>query len=163
MADTALTVLARVVRESGLVAEGSRGIALVSGGADSAATAAGLAGKLGAGQVVGLHLNYGLRPDSDRDQRTCEELCEELGIELKVERPELGGGNVQAEARRARYTAAERLRLARGLDWIATGHTRTDLAETVLYPPGHFARPPRAAGAPRATRGDRAADPLARP
>jgi tRNA(Ile)-lysidine synthase len=128
MADTALTVLARVVRESGLVAEGSRGIALVSGGADSAATAAGLAGMLGAGQVVGLHLNYGLRPDSDRDQRTCEELCAELGIELEVERPELGGGNVQAEARRARYAAAERLRLARGLDWIATGHTRTDLA-----------------------------------
>ena len=133
MADTALTVLARVVRESGLVAEGSRGIALVSGGADSAATAAGLAGMLGPGQVVGLHLNYGLRPDSDRDQRTCEKLCAELGIELEVERPVLGGGNVQAEARRARYTAAERLRLSRGLDWIATGHTRTDLAETVLY------------------------------
>ncbi len=130
---TALSVLARVVRESGLVAEGSRGIALVSGGADSAAAAAGLAGMLGAGHVAGLHLNYGLRPDSDRDQRTCEELCAALGIELEVERPELGGGNVQAEARRARYAAAERLRLARGLDWVATGHTRTDLAETVLY------------------------------
>src|SRR3954451_19096899 len=134
MADTsALSVLARVVRESSLVPEGSRGLVLVSGGADSAAPAAGLAGVLGAGQVVGLHLNYGLRPDSDRDQRTCEELCAELGIELEVERPDLGGGNVQAEARRARYLAAERLRLARGLDWIATGHTRTDLAETVLY------------------------------
>lgn len=134
MADiNALTVLARVVRESGLVAEGSRGLVLISGGADSAAAAAGLAGELGAGRVLGLHLNYGLRPDSDRDQRTCEELCAELRIELEVERPELGGGNVQAEARRARYTAAERLRLARGLDWIATGHTRTDLAETVLY------------------------------
>jgi tRNA(Ile)-lysidine synthase len=134
MADaTALTVLSRVVRESGLVADGSRGVALVSGGADSAVAAAGLAGALGPGQVVGLHLNYGLRPDSDRDQRTCEELCGMLGIELEVEHPELGGGNVQAEARRARYRAAERLRLARELDWIATGHTRTDLAETVLY------------------------------
>src|SRR3954447_24219944 len=134
MADTsALSVLARVVRESGLVPEGSRGLVLVSGGADSAAAAAGLAGVLGAGQVVGLHLNYGLRPGSDGDQRTCEELCERLGIELEVERLRLGDGNVQAEARRARYAAAERLRLARGLDWIATGHTRTDLAETVLY------------------------------
>ena len=84
-------------------------------------------------QLLALHLNYGLRPDSDRDQKTCEELCERLGIELEVERPELGEGNVQAEARRARYGAAERLRLSRGLDWIATGHTRTDLAETVLY------------------------------
>jgi tRNA(Ile)-lysidine synthase len=131
--DTAQSVLTRVVRESRLVAEGSRGVVLVSGGADSAAAAAGLTGALGASQVVGLHLNYGLRPGSDGDQRTCEELCRKLEIELEVERPELGAGNVQAEARRARYAAAERLRLARGLDWIATGHTRTDLAETVLY------------------------------
>jgi tRNA(Ile)-lysidine synthase len=134
MADaTALTVLARVVRESGLVSESSRGVVLVSGGADSAATAAGLAGALGAEHLLALHLNYALRPGSDDDQRTVEELSRRLGIELVVERPELGDGNVQAEARRARYAAAERLRLARGLDWIATGHTRTDLAETVLY------------------------------
>ena len=134
MADvTALTVLARVVRESGLIAEGSCGVVLISGGADSAAAATGLVEALGPTQVVGLHLNYGLRPDSDRDERTCEDLCGRLGIELEVERPELGSGNVQAEARAARYVAAERLRLARELDWVATGHTKTDLAETVLY------------------------------
>jgi tRNA(Ile)-lysidine synthase len=134
MADaTAPSELTRVVRESGLVPEGSSGVVLVSGGADSAAAAAGLAGMLGGARVVGLHLNYGLRPESDRDQGTCEELCRGLGIELLVERPELGSGNVQAEARRARYAAAERLRLDRGLGWVATGHTRTDLAETVLY------------------------------
>ena len=134
MADaTARTVLARVVRESGLIDEGSTGVVLVSGGADSAAAAIGLVDDLGAENVVALHLNYGLRPGSDADQATCEELCERLGIELAVEHPELAEGNVQAEARRARYTAAERLRLARGLDFVATGHTRTDLAETVLY------------------------------
>ena len=37
-----LEVLGRMVRESRLVAHGSRGVVLVSGGADSAATAAGL-------------------------------------------------------------------------------------------------------------------------
>src|SRR5215210_375990 len=129
----ALSVLARVVRESGLVPEGSRGVALVSGGADSAALAAGLVEGLGPESVTGLHLNYRLRADSDRDEQTCRELCERLGVELEVEWPALGGGNVQAEARDARYSAAERLRRARGLDWIATGHTRTDLAETVIY------------------------------
>jgi tRNA(Ile)-lysidine synthase len=129
----ALSALARAVRESGLVSEGSRGIVLISGGADSAAAAAGLVEALGAGWVVGLHLNYGLREDSDRDEETCRALCERLAIDLEVERPSLGGGNVQAEARDARYAAAERLRRERGLDWIATGHTRTDLAETVLY------------------------------
>jgi tRNA(Ile)-lysidine synthase len=134
MADAAaLSVLARTVRESGLIAAGSGGVVLVSGGADSAAAAAGLVTELGATEVVALHLNYGLRADSDRDERTCEELCARLGVELEVEHPELGRGNVQAEARDARYAAAERLRLARGLKWVATGHTRTDLAETVLY------------------------------
>ena len=134
MADvSAKSMLTQVVRESGLVAEGSRGLVLVSGGADSAAAAAGLVGMLGAGPLIGLHLNYRLRPSSDGDQRTCEQLCAQLGIELEVERPELGAGNVQAEARRVRYAAAERVRLSHELDWVATGHTRTDLAETVLY------------------------------
>jgi tRNA(Ile)-lysidine synthase len=129
----ALSALARAVRESGLVTEGSRGVALTSGGADSAALAAGLVEVVGRDAVAALHLNYGLREDSDRDEETCRELCERLGIELVVERPSLGRGNVQAEARDARYAAAEGLRRARGLDWIAAGHTRTDLAETVLY------------------------------
>src|SRR3954452_4231454 len=132
-AATALSSLARAVRESHLIPEGTRGVVLVSGGADSAATAAGLVEVLGAGAGIALHLNYGLRPDSDRDQETVRELATKLGIELEVERPELGEGNVQAEARDARYLAAERLRQSRGADWIATGHNRTDLAETVLY------------------------------
>ena len=132
-ADQALSALARTVRESGLIAERTRGVVLVSGGADSGATAAALAEVLGADAVTALHLNYRLRPDSDRDEETVRELCTRIGIELEVERPELGEGNVQAEAREARYRVAERLRQARGLDWIATGHTRTDLAETVLY------------------------------
>jgi tRNA(Ile)-lysidine synthase len=132
-AETALSALARAVRESGLIAEGSHGVVLVSGGADSGATAAALVELLGPGAVTALHLNYGLRPDSDRDEATARELSSRLGIELEVERPEIGEGNVQAEAREARYAAADRLRRARGADWIATGHTRTDLAETVLY------------------------------
>jgi tRNA(Ile)-lysidine synthase len=132
-AGQALSALARTVRESGLIAEGTSGIVLVSGGADSTAAAAGLVEALGPSAVIALHLNYRLRPGSDRDEETVRELCGRLGIELEVERPDLGEGNVQAEAREARYRVAERVRQARGLDWIATGHTRSDLAETVLY------------------------------
>ena len=131
--ESAPSQLARCVRESRLIADGSQGLVLTSGGADSAATAAGLVGFLGAAAVTALHLNYALRDDSDRDEQTCRELCERLGIELAVQRPRLGGGNVQAAAREARYAAAEGVRAQRGLDWVATGHTRTDLAETVLY------------------------------
>jgi tRNA(Ile)-lysidine synthase len=126
--------LADAVRESGLVEPGSRGVALCSGGADSAGLLAGLVGVCGPERVVALHLNYGLRPDSGEDQRTCEELCAELGAELVVRQAPLSGeGNVQAEARELRYAAAEGVRSERGLDWIASGHTRTDLAETVIY------------------------------
>ncbi len=126
----ALSALARTVRESGLIAEGTTGVVLVSGGADSAATAAGLVEVLGPGAVVALHLNYRLRPDSDRDEETVRELAARLTVDVEVEHPKLGEGNAQAEAREARYHAAERLRQARGADWIATGHTLTDLAET---------------------------------
>jgi tRNA(Ile)-lysidine synthase len=132
-AEQAISALARVVRDSELIAVPSRGVVLTSGGADSAATAAGLVEVLGPGSVIALHLNYGLRPDSGRDEATAGRLAERLGIELEVEHPQLGEGNVQAEARAARYRAAERVRQARGADWIATGHTRTDLAETMLY------------------------------
>ena len=133
MAERALSTLGRAVRESGLAPPGSRGVALLSGGPDSAATLAGLVDGLGADSVVALHLNYALRPDSDRDEDVCHSLCELLGVELRIERPSLGEGNLQAEAREARYAAAERLRAERGLAWVATGHTRTDLAETLLY------------------------------
>jgi tRNA(Ile)-lysidine synthase len=132
MAGTAES-LAEAIRSSGLIAEDSSGVALCSGGADSAALVAGLAEVRGRDAVLVLHLNYGLRSDSDRDEAACRELCERFGLELLVERPRLGKGNLQAEAREARYAAAEALRRQRGLDWVATGHTRTDLAETVLY------------------------------
>lgn len=131
---TAFDSLADAVRSSRLLDPGSRGLALCSGGADSAALLAGLAGAYGAGAVTALHLNYGLRPDSRRDEAACAALCERLGVELVIERPgPAPAGNTQAWAREARYEAAERLRAARGLDWIAVGHTRGDLAETVLF------------------------------
>jgi tRNA(Ile)-lysidine synthase len=128
-----LAQLADAIGASGLVPKRSSGVALVSGGADSACLAAGLAERVGAGGVVALHLNYRLRDTADRDEEVVRELCERLCVELEVERPELGGGNLQDAARDARYAAAERLRARRGADWVATGHTRTDLAETVLY------------------------------
>ncbi len=134
MDDAARESLARTVADSGLVDPAAPGVALCSGGADSAALAAGLASHCGAGRVVALHLNYGLRDDSGLDEAACARLCELLGVELLVERVRLPAeGNVQARARDARYAAAEALRADRGLDWIATGHTRTDLAETIIY------------------------------
>ena len=157
MSEEATERLAQVVRESGLVEPGSRGVALLSGGPDSACLAAGLAAYLGGDRVTGLHVNYSLRPDSHHDQGRMAELCERLGIhyqigvvDLDAEVSKLSAANIQAEARRFRYEMAEEARASLAAAWIATGHTRTDLAETVVYrlaaSPGHRAllgMPPR--------------------
>jgi len=129
----ALAELAAAMTGGGLVERGSSAIVLISGGPDSACAAAGLARALGPGEVHALHLNYGLREGAAGDERTCRELCAKLRIDLHVERPRLPEGNVQAAARDARYAAAEKLRARAGASVIVTGHTRTDLAETVLY------------------------------
>lgn len=125
--------LTEAIRASGLIPAGSRGVVMVSGGADSACLVAGLAALLGPDQIDALHLNYRLRPDSDEDEAICRDLCGRLLVSLRVERPTLPAGNVQAAAREARYAAAERLRAQSGAAWIATGHNRTDLAETMIY------------------------------
>jgi tRNA(Ile)-lysidine synthase len=129
----AIEALADAVEAGGLITPRSSGVVLVSGGPDSACAAAALVALCGPESVAGVHLNYGLRPDSDADERTARTLCAQLRIDLHVERPVLGRGNVQARARDARYAAAERLRRKLGWDWVATGHTRSDVAETFLY------------------------------
>jgi tRNA(Ile)-lysidine synthase len=131
--DDALGALAEVVRRSGLIDPISAGVVLVSGGADSACAAAGLARAIGPASVHALHVNYGLRQSADGDERVCRDLCSRLRIDLHIERPKGLAGNLQAAARQTRYAAAEQLRARTGGDWVATGHTRTDLAETVLY------------------------------
>jgi tRNA(Ile)-lysidine synthase len=135
MASTAeaLEALSEAVRASGLIEPGCSVVVMTSGGPDSACAAAGVAEVVGAGDTHALHLNYSLRETADRDERVCRQLCAKLRIDLHVERPTLAGGNLQAAAREARYVAAERLRRRTHSDFIVTGHTRTDLAETVLY------------------------------
>lgn len=129
----ALEELSAAVGRSGLIDPGSRGIALLSGGPDSVAMLAGLCGFLTAGPPLALHVNYGLRREADDDQAVAGEVCDRLGVELVVRRAAKPEGNVQAWARQLRYAVADELRAEHGFDWIAAGHTRTDVAETVIY------------------------------
>ncbi len=132
----ALEKLRESVEASDLVDAASDGVVMVSGGADSACAAAGLAQVVGPEKLHALHVNYGLRPEADADEQTARRLCAALRMDLHVERvgrEQLGPGNLQAAARAARYMAAERLRVRFGVSWIATGHTRSDVAETVVY------------------------------
>ncbi|HZN87695.1 MAG TPA: tRNA lysidine(34) synthetase TilS [Thermoleophilaceae bacterium] len=115
-------------RESGLIAADAPLLVMVSGGGDSVCLLD-VALRLGA-RASALHVNYELREGSGEDERFVRELCDALGMPLRVERVELGeGGNLQERARDARYALAERLAEA---DYAA-GHTASDQAETVLY------------------------------
>ena len=116
-------------RDSGLVRPGEPLLVMASGGGDSVALLD-VAVRLGADVSV-LHVNYGLRDDSDADERLVRGLCADLGVPVTVERVEVEGehGNLQERARDVRYALAEQL--ARG-DYAAA-HTASDQAETVLY------------------------------
>lgn len=117
-------------RASGLIHTGEPLVVLLSGGADSVCLLD-CATRLGA-DVSALHVNYGLRPGADADEQFCKVLCDRMGVPLTVEHVTLGEGNLQAEAREARYALAERLAVERGGDYAAA-HTASDQAETVLY------------------------------
>jgi len=118
------------VRDSGLIRAGEPLLVMLSGGADSVCLLD-CAVTLGA-RVSALHVNYGLREESDADAQHCRRLCEALGVPLTVERVSLPeGGNLQAEARDRRYALAER-HAPPGSDYAAA-HTASDQAETVLY------------------------------
>ena len=130
------------VREGGLFARDRPLLVMVSGGRDSTCLLDVAVALLGAQSVYVLHVNYGLRPEAQAEEERCRELCEELGVELEVVRPDgaegrgaengEGAGNLQAWARELRYGAAERLAGRRDA-LIATGHTASDQVETVLY------------------------------
>ncbi len=122
------------VREEGLLPVGAPVVVLLSGGRDSICLLDLLVRLLDPESVTALHVNYGLRDDSDEDEAHCVRLCGQLGVALKIERPRRpeGPGNLQAWARDVRYAAAARLALpVEAL--VATGHTADDQVETILY------------------------------
>lgn len=122
------------VREGGLLPAGTPLVVLLSGGRDSVCLLDLATRLLGPEAVTALHVNYGLRDDSDGDEAHCVALCERLGVRPAVERPKRpeGPGNLQAWARDTRYAAAAALALAADA-LIATGHTADDQVETILY------------------------------
>jgi tRNA(Ile)-lysidine synthase len=122
------------VRTEGLLSQGEEVVVMLSGGRDSVCLLDVAVALCGAEHVHALHVNYGLRLQAEQDEAHCRRLCERLGVGLRVvsaegEQPQ---GNLHAWARELRYDAAHAL--ARPLRArIATGHTATDQAETILY------------------------------
>ena len=105
-----------------------------SGGADSVALAAAVAGSPDLRAALG-HVDHGLRPESAGEADQVRALARALGVPCFVERveglriPALG---LEAAAREARYAALARLAALAGASVVATAHTRRDQAETLL-------------------------------
>ncbi len=110
----------------------------LSGGADSVALLhclLSLKGELGV-KIYALHLNHLLRgEESNRDEAFVKGLCEKLGVELTVQRTDImkeskvSGESIELAARRVRYAFFEKARHGA----VATAHTASDSAETVLF------------------------------
>ena len=121
------------VLATGLLPAGAPVVVLLSGGRDSVCLLDVATRLAGAQAVTALHVDYGLRTESAGDATHCRALCTRLGVALDVHvarRPE-GAGNLQAWARDVRLGTGARLAVARGAR-LATGHTASDQAETVL-------------------------------
>jgi tRNA(Ile)-lysidine synthase len=116
--------------------------AAVSGGADSVFLLHFLAERGLAAAV--LHVNHKLRgAESDRDEQFVRELAASLKLAVFVIEAPVESGNIEQQARAARY-AFFKSQIEAGLcDSVATGHTKDDQAETVL---GRFLRGAGTAG-----------------
>ena len=120
-------------RRHGLLPPSAGVLALVSGGADSTCLM-NLLPAIHEGPVHVLTIDHGFRPEAAAEAAAVAEAARSLGLPVHVESLGLARGSGAMErARDARLAAAERVRMREGLDLIATGHTRTDHVETVLF------------------------------
>jgi tRNA(Ile)-lysidine synthase len=109
---------------------GKLGLA-VSGGPDSMAMLL-LAEAAIPGQFEVATVDHGLRPEAADECAMVARVCGELGIACTVLRTKVGRGNLQKQARIARYAVLEDWAVERGLRAIATAHHSDDQAETLL-------------------------------
>lgn len=103
----------------------------VSGGPDSTALLL-LAAAALPDRVEAATVDHGLRPESAREAADVAALCQRMGVPHVVIRVEVAPGNLQAEARAARYAAMAGWIEERKLAALATAHHADDQAETLL-------------------------------
>lgn len=77
-------------------------------------------------------VDHRLRPEGAAEARAVAGLCEALGVPHRTLRATVAPGNLQAEARAARYAALARWLAERRLEGLATAHHAQDQAETLL-------------------------------
>ena len=141
-------------RRLGLPGEGVLVLA-VSGGGDSVAMLLAFAElkrrKKLKHELVAAHFDHGLRGEESRaDAKFVERLADELAIDRIVEKGKVARrGNLEQNARLARYEFLQRAARQKNAFGVATAHTVNDQAETLLMnlirgagPDGLAAMPP---------------------
>ncbi len=130
------------MEKHGMVREGDRIIAGVSGGADSVCLFLILqeyCKKKGAELIV-VHMNHGIRKEASADEKYVEKMCKEAGVTCHIFREDIPayakekGIGTEEAGRMARYAAFEKIREPFGdRGKIAVAHNRNDQAETTLF------------------------------
>jgi len=110
--------------------EGTLGLA-VSGGPDSLALLL-LAHAALPGQVAAATVDHGLRSANADEAAMVAALCQRLGVPHAALPVTLAEGNIQAEARAARYAALAAWMGQQEIVALATAHHADDQAETLL-------------------------------
>lgn len=77
-------------------------------------------------------MDHGLRPESAAEAADVAAICSILDVPHETLAIKVEAGNVQAEARAARYVALAEWMERRGLPALLTGHHADDQAETLL-------------------------------
>ncbi len=135
-----LAKVREALRKYAMVSAGEKVLVAVSGGADSLALLYALywLRKEFAFELAMAHLDHGIRQDTAEDLKVVQAAAEDLGLPLVYERVDAPGYarkhklNLEEAARRLRREFLLRAASQAQAGKIALGHTRTDLAETVL-------------------------------
>ena len=125
-------------RRLDLPVDGDEIVIAVSGGADSVALLLAFVDlkkrKKLSSRLIAAHFNHGLRADeSDADELFVQKLAETLGVEFATENGAiLKTGNLEQNARVARYSFLHKVAAENNALTVVTGHTLNDQAETFL-------------------------------
>ncbi|WP_170226842.1 tRNA lysidine(34) synthetase TilS [Sphingorhabdus contaminans] len=104
----------------------------ISGGPDSLALLL-LAAEARPGAIIAATVDHGLRPEAAEEADFVAQICARIAVPHLTLRPETAiTGNLQSQARAARYRLLEQAADGQGCALIATAHHGDDQLETVL-------------------------------